>query len=282
MGLGLVSGVPKLVNGVEVGATDFREFSVGVGIPSGITQFGLGADAPVTMEIENDVTEGNFFSMDDHGPQAWAFGYDAFFGKMDTGEMLARFFSTYFTAPRKNVGGVASLSGLIGQPEPSPDLDFWGGNQSLDGVGPFDIETNGVLSNDGSGQQPLDNANMQEAFQNGAWAWIRIRRVPNGGDPSRDDWTGTTWYGDIDDEPASPDGTSTLQVRVISGLAAIGWGVGQFGDPNKQQIAFLSYSGDPTVQAPPTPADFGTAWEPCDPAVSTVFAAPPLVSTGWT
>ncbi len=269
--MALISGVPVVENGVQIGATDFSEFAVGSGVPSGITQFGLGSDAPTTMAIENDAVEGNFFSMVGQGVQAWAFGYDAFFGKIDTGEILARFFSNYNLNTRKNIGGCASISGLIAQPEPNPDMDFWGGNLFLTPDTP-DTETTGVTSDDGSGAGPLSLAKIQEPFQNQVWAWIRIRRVPNGGDPSRDDWTGTTWYGDLDDEPTSPDGTSTNIIRQISGFAAVGWGVSQFGDANKQQIAFLSYSGDPTVEAPPVPNDIGTVWSACSVDPATVWA----------
>ena len=271
--MALISGVPVVQNGVQIGASDFSEFTVATGLPAGITRFGIGADSPTIFEIENDIVEGNFFSMDGHGVQAWGFGYDAFFGKIDTGEFLTRVFISFAGSPRLNVGGCASMSGLIGQPEPGPDFDMWGGSGFLrDGSPAFDMEIQGYTSVGGSGSGPLNLINIQEAFQNNAWAWVRVRRVANSGDPTKDDWTGTLWYGDISDEPSSPDGTAVNQVRAISGFAAVGWGLSQFGDLNKQRIAFLSYSGDPAVEVPPVPGDIGTVWNACSVDPATVWA----------
>jgi hypothetical protein len=74
------------------------------------------------------------------------------------------------------------------------------------------------------------------------------------------------WYGALEDEPASPDGTAFNQSRNITGAipGALGWMMTQFGDPNEEQrIAFLSFTGDPTIVATPeTTALPGTLWTP--------------------
>jgi len=243
------SGVPEVVSGVDVGFTDFSEFSVGSGIPAGLTQYGDGNPSPGTNEIDFDAVEGNFFSMDGQGFNAWGFGYDAFDGLMDLagGELLARVFLNVPVNGRKMLGPAANMVGFG-----AGNLDCWSG-------GPFRLdpdELTGIFSTSNSSSSNAATGNMQEAWQDGEWLWVRARRVQSVADPGADDdWTVRAWHGDIADEPASPDATNFDQPRSLTWADdAIGWAMpGNAGAFTEQRIAYLSFSADPDVVPPPIP-----------------------------
>ena len=186
------SGVPEVVNGVDIGYTDFSEFAVQGTLPSGITAFGIcGGESPTDEEIKNDASEGNYFFMDGHSVQSWGYGLDAFDALLSYGELLARVYVNV-SDNRRGIGPAINLSGLIGQPCGSPDFDGEGGGVFLRaGV---DIESAGSVNNDGSGTLPVNGADFQEAFQNATWAWPRVRITDAGG--GNNAWQITTWYGD--------------------------------------------------------------------------------------
>jgi len=249
----LVSGdLIDLGGGEFAGATNFSEFSVAAGIPSGITQFGISSTSPTTHEIANDVVEGNYFSMDGQSSdvRAFGYGYDAFDNVFLHGEILARVFVNYDLEDfRRGIGGAARISGLIGRPEVSPDFDCANsGTQKNAGT---NFRSSGLYVDDGSTSLPVDGL-IQETFQNGAWIWIRVRISPNA---AADDWIITAWYGgaNASGQPG-PDGTAVNRFRTISTADALGWAVGEFSDQAEQRIAFLSFSTDPTVVPPPLPA----------------------------
>ena len=248
-----VSGVPEVILGADVGFTDFSEFAVQGTLPAGITAFGIcGGESPTTEEIKNDPSEGNYFSMDGHNVQSWGYGYDAFDALLSYGELLARVWINV-VATRRGIGPAINLSGLIGQPCGSPDFDGEGGGVFLRaGV---DIESAGSQNNDGSGSVPINGADFQETFQNGAWAWQRVRISDAGG--GNNAWEITTWYGALLDEPAALDGSNASAARLVTGAVpgALGWMMTQFGSPGaEQRIAYLSFTSDPTQIGPPEPA----------------------------
>lgn len=251
----IVSGdLIDLGGGEFAGATNFSEFSVAAGLPSGITQFGIGSTSPTTHEIANDATEGNYFSMDGHSSDVRAFGYgfDAFDNVFLHGEILVRVFVNFDLQDfRRSIGGAARISGLVGQPSGSPDFDCM--TSALQKLAGSNFRSSGLYVNNGSGSLPVDGL-IQEPFQNQAWIWIRVRNFEDA-NPARDAWIITAWYGDIDagGQPG-PDGTTTNRTRTISGVDALGWAVADFCDQGEQRIAFLSFSTDPTVTPPPLPA----------------------------
>ena len=277
-----VSGVPEVKNGTEIGFTDFSELAVGPGLPAALTAFGISAQSPTTVAIARDDDEGHYFAMSGHGGSAWGYGYDAFSGKMEGGEILVRVLCTFPDAliGRRNLGGAASMSGLVGLPDASPDFDCWAGSLVLQAG--LDIETNGLMINDGVGSAPLNAVNLQEDFQNPVWCWIRTRKVPNGGTPANDDWTSTAWYGAYRDEPASPDGSSVNQGRTISGFSAIGWAMASLAEVTEQRIAYLAYSADPATEPPPPPVVYNDFPEPivAPRTVSDLWSAGPLRDVG--
>ena len=247
-----VSGVPEVVNGANVGFTDFSEFAVAAGLPSGITEFGIGNDSPTAVAIVNDPVEGNYFEMTGHGEDAWGFGLDAFDSEMEFGEILVRVFCNVSDG-RRIIGGASSMRGLVGADPGPADFGFEtsGAMRRLDSGDPDGITT-ATQVEDGSGGEII-GVLMQEAFQNGVWMWNRCRRVINPDvHVDHDDWQVTAWYGEFEDEPAL-DATSIDRTRIVDGLAAVGWAITANGTTADQRIAFLSYTSDPDLAAPPEP-----------------------------
>ena len=249
------SGVPEVISGINFGFTDFSEFAVAAGIPTGVTEFGITPTSPFTFAIVSDPAEGNYFTMDGQGFRSWGFGLDAFDGLMDLagGELLARVFLNVPVNGRKLLGPAANMLGLVGQDVGGADFDNWsGGLFRLD-----PDELSGLfVTNNGSSSNAI-TVDTQEAWQDGEWVWIRARRVQNATNPgTEDDFQVTIWFGDILDEPAVVDGVNIGQARTVTWAAeAIGWAMpGNAGAETEQRIAFLSFSSDPTQIAPPVPS----------------------------
>jgi hypothetical protein len=256
---GAASGEPFLKNNIQVGFTDFSEFAVASGQPAGITAYGGGSPSPGTNAIANDVVEGNYFTMFGQGFQSWGFGLDSFFGLMDSagGELLARVWLDTPVNGRKLLGPAANMEGTT-----APTFDNWsGGLFRLD-----PDELSGLFVTGNGSSSTAVTGNTQEAWQDGAWVWVRARRVPNATLPAtQDDFFVTAWFGDLADEPASVDGSNIGQPRSFAWLAAaIGWAMpGNAGAETEQRIAFLSFSADPLLAAPPVPGEQpSTLWTP--------------------
>ncbi len=248
-----VSGSIDEINGAVVGATDFSEFAVAAGLPSGITEYGNTANSPSAVEIADDPSEGHYFKMTGHGDNnAWGFGLDAFDGKMDSGEILTRVYSNFDTTLVESIGSASSMSGVLGA-----NFDCWGGVvHRLTST----VRATGIIIE--SGATAASFGAPQHSLQNGAWIWLRIRRIPNVGNPSNDDWEMTAWYGAIEDEPSSPDAVNVVnQIRQVSGFAAVGWAVIRIVSTSEQRIAFLSFTSNPLLAPPPTEIlEIGTLW----------------------
>lgn len=258
--LGLESGVPATINGVKCGATDFREFSVATGVPSGITKFGLGIDAPTLEEIANDPVEGNYFSMDGFTLQGrWGYGIDGFDLCMERGELLARIY-TNADPNRRGLGAGMNMSGLVGGF--GGDFSAEGGGILVKSVADFsDPHGQATVVDNGTHSDPLDTAPFTQPWQQGGWVWQRLRSVDEGGNLAGYDVT--TWYGDIEDEPDAVDG-SVINVPfnpAVPRPAAIGWfTIPILSTGFEQRIAFLSFSDDPDIKPPPLPSDLGSVW----------------------
>ncbi len=270
--LTLQSGVPKtLPSGVTVGATNFSEFPLGVGLPAGITAFGSTTSRPdpnlveigFDSELEEQGLGGQHFAMTGRGPENWGYGLDSFFGQMDRGEMRAIVRSDYrggfedFT-----IGPCAGMEGAN-----NADWRAWIGTQFLrQGVNDIESVYKGTFAGFGNTMFQSIAEDVQEPFIAGLQFQILVRRIPNVGDPSRDDLEIRSWYGGVGAEPVAPDGTSSGQQQTGAGAQAIGWGQlpqGPF-NPVLQKIRFLSFSDNPLVEPAPAPSDIGAAsvWVP--------------------
>lgn len=256
--LGLQSGVKAVVDGVICGATDFREFPIASGVPAGITKFALSANAPTIEGIANDVVEGNYFLMDGFGFDRWGYGHDGFLDCIPFGEMLARIY-TNGDPQRRGIGPAMNLAGFVGGL--SGDFDGEGGGViNKDAVDFSQPHSAGLQVEQGAEAQPIFDAPFQEPWQQGAWAWQRIRITDIGGGQS--DWEVRTWYGDIEDEPDNPDGVSSGDPQaVITRPGGLGWFMVPLPAVGfEQRIAFLSFSGDPDIKPPPLPSDLDSVW----------------------
>ncbi len=242
------SGVPEVESGVKIGFTDFSEFTVAAGLPAGITEFGIGTSSPSAVEIVNDAEEGNYFKMTGHAAAGYGFGLDAFDDQMIFGEMLVRVYNTAVVFNWSNNGPAWNLDGLVG--EPSSDINWIGGMFQHQNSGPY--QTQGIHVTNGSTGVPVTGL-MQEVVQVPEWAWLRIRRTENVGTPSEDDWKITTWFGDIDDEPATPDAEIDNLTAARRILGAMGWACGLAVATTEQRIAYLAFSDDPDMVPPPVP-----------------------------
>jgi hypothetical protein len=251
--VGPVSGALGEINGAIVGASDFSEFPLANGLPAGITEYGIGAGSPTDVAIVNDPLEGNYFEMTgmaNFQAVLYGFGIDSFDGQIEFGELLARVWLNINTDLQWGGGPCFRLSGLIG--EPSPDMQAGGSTIRRDDSGPgfWDAQANETRL--GTVFVNINNVNMQELPQNGAWLWIRLRNTANLAFPDRDDWQVTAWHGALADEPASPDGTvTTVTPSSRNGKQAIGWWA-LFAGTAEQRIAFLSFTSDPLLAPPPT------------------------------
>ncbi len=287
--LNLQSGVPKVVaSGALVGATNFSEFPLGVGLPAGITAFGSTTSRPdpnlVEIGFDGELAEqgldGRHFAMTGRGPENWGYGLDSFFGQMDRGEMLVIIRSDYRGGFEDfSIGAAAGMQGAN-----NTDWRAWIGTQFLRG-GVNDIESSGKNTFLGFGNTMFGtmDGDLQEPFIAGINFNVRIRRIANAGDPTnRDDLEIRSWYGGISAEPVLPDDDAINQVRFDPSLQAIGWGQlpqGPF-NPVLQKIRFLSFSDNPLVEPAPSPSDIAetspwvpsgnqlpiaTSWEPTTP-----------------
>ncbi len=257
------SGIPTTINGVQVGATDFSEFTVGAGLPAGIT--GLSANfTPLTVGIKDTpvspsfTEEGKYFEIETpitfNAP--WAFVIDAFNGLIEQGELLARISCNFSTTQNRRCMGPGMSLQL------NPGISG-AGSGFQDAFSSGDVEVaGGRFVNGGVGT--IDFFSISQALQEDDWIWLRIRKTNNAGIPSNDDWTVTAWYGDIEDEPAAPDGvTLNNSDGTPRGLFGIGCTYFSPGSSFTQRCAFLSYSENPDAVPPPIPPlGAATVWTP--------------------
>jgi hypothetical protein len=234
-------GVSTPSAGVLRGVTDFSEFIVDAGLPSGITRFGAlsGAGGPSSLAIVDDVDEGHTFVMDGHdGAASWGFGYDAFDGIAGAIhiEMLARM---WIGAGGRSQGPLASVT--------DGPYSFYG-EHILQGFEPF-------LTILGHGSASAVASPMQEASQTGVWAWLRWRRLLDS--PGIYSVFAKSWFGDLIDEPVAWDGQVLGSVVNVTPAVdeAIGWGGGGNPGTSGKKIAFLSWTNDPLNFPPLEPDD---------------------------
>lgn len=260
--MSIISGeVQEPFPNVFIGVTNFIEFSLGAGIPTGITGSGLdNPGAPDTFEIANVAQEGNYFAMSGHDAlnAQSLFSIDAFDGDwwptnpVPEIEILARLFIGPTSRSNHFMLGVGHLLdgdlvaeidavGHVGQKASGPNIASFIGdllNGSLGTLGGT------VIAN------PALNT----------WAWVRFRYEQNAGIGTRRDWRTRMWIGDIADEP----GTWTTQAlnNVNQGNEAaqrmgmfFPQGITPGIDQDEQRCAFFSFSTDWTQAAPPRPED---------------------------
>ena len=245
-GGGLASGEVGESGGVYYGFTDFSEFDVGAGLPTGLTLYGTVANQPSTIAIANDVTEGNYITMDGHASSGrWGMGVDAFDALIRQGEILARIWiPNVTTSNTRNLGCGMNMDGLT-----AATYDHMGGAVLNRTNGDQESFIYQVIN---GAQGEITVADIQEAEQYGAWAWHRFRKVDNETTPANDDLFIKTWFGDIADEPVSFDIAALNRAGTLRQTTAIGWGT-MFSSTSQLRVSYFSFTGDPTAVDAPEP-----------------------------
>lgn len=265
------SGIPVQIGGKWTGFTDFSEFAIqGPGaIPAGMTVFGGGApNVPTVFSIINDPVEGNYLQMSGQDISRWGIGYNAFFGLIEFGEMLARVWIQTNTGNRRICGPALSMGGLS-----QAAFDIICGHVFKRTTIDFEAEVGSVIDGGSDGASALGD--MIEAEQAGVWVWVRFARF--GGSPlplTTDQLYVKAWYGAYS---AEPNGWNAVSIAVglgeiPRGLLALGWGTQGVGDDQIQRIAFLAFSEDPILNLTPNPD--GSAPAPGDIVAPTVTVNP--------
>lgn len=243
------SGETKTVGSAIIGATDFSEFSVGAGVPVGITPIHPNTTAPAGEQIANDATEGNYFACTPGALDALAYIFDAFSGISggDDIELLARIWIPAHTTNRRIWGPAFQIDGTD-----QTDLDYAGGGVYMRNAS--DYETTAVDSDGGSPGLALQS-DWQEVEGTSQWMWQRIRIEQQGAGATQ--WRAKTWSGALGDEPAGWDGDSGVGgAKSVIGNDAIGWAVTALVRRAGQRIAWLSFSTDPSTEPPPEAIPF--------------------------
>lgn len=239
---GSYSGDP----GSQTGFTDFSEFEVASGTPTGITDRSWNNTVSASG-IGNDGTEGNYFywtpGSGDYDPNL--FTLNSFDGAaMSYGEVLARTWVPAFNKNRRLTGPAMHVEG--GGTAGTTNYNAGGIYTRNSG----DYESTFLRNTNGAGGLVL-SADLQEAEQASVWAWIRIRLEDQG---SNDNWYVKAWYGAIGDEPASWDASSLGVFKARETANNLGWVADVLQRQAEQRIAYLSFSEDPDTTAPPVPA----------------------------
>lgn len=254
----LISGVPvEVSSGKWIGATNLSEFTVAAGLPTGLTRYDDGVDVG-TIEIKNDVTEGNYFAVTGSAAAGrYGVGVDAFDGLTGNNyEVLARVHMTVFTSGNRYWPGPAgNLEGLTDAAYRACFMRLkWSGSP------PNSINARAIKPTAGGSNTLLESTSSESDHSAGNWVWVRMRRqemvVPVAGNAR---FKIKTWRGDetAAGEPASWDaeGDNTAG-NTDENDGACGWGGGWFfPDAGEHGVAFFSFTNDPDVTPPPLPAE---------------------------
>lgn len=226
------------------GFTDFSEYAIAAGVPSGLTQFG--APAP-TFEIADGGAEGLYIgttggitTFDQTG-----IGVDAFTGAQ-FGEILVRCYVEQAVNNRWWGGAFLGLGGAT-------EALLTGHGATLFARSTTDHEMSTIQYSTGSAVVPAGGEDIPDGeVTEPGWYWMRVRL---------DDSTGETryriklWLGAIGDEPvpwtrdATTPSTSPVQP---TGLA--GWGIVNSITGFDYRCAYIGFSNDPDTTPAPSPA----------------------------
>lgn len=258
------SGVPEQVDGVDLGATDFSEFSTGAGVPSGITAwYPLAEPSPVTPVIGNDAEVGNYIAITGIGDPEWLEGSEALFTidsftpvDFTLGEVLGLFFFPEPSDPYSAGGGIMSMVGSDDPGVIDERLHAYVGASILSIGG---IDTAGMGTQVRSGGSAPSNATpgVDLGAVQGGWFWLRHRCLrPD--DLGRHIISLKYWrYGD--EEPADFDivhqvsylHSVRIQALITGGGRAVGCYLSVLAGLSAR-CAYLGFSSDPEIHPPPS------------------------------
>lgn len=246
------TGIPRLVNGNWIGASDFREYAVVPSVvPAGLTFHGT-PGTPHGIIDESGAGEGNVFQ--EQSVNSGQLEVDAFFGLQSFGEWLVRGYAESAAGSGQRVRfafgpyqmdippALDAIDYFLVQSF-SNSIRFSG--QTIAGAG----QGTGVTSEVNEGDPPGGFA----AF----YFWMRFRLTDAGSGFSRYQIHFT--FSDFDTPPAVPtvwdidDVSSQAVEQIAASVARMGWvrttiGPTQISD---RRISYLSFSNDLTFTEPP-------------------------------
>lgn len=258
MGIDTKSGLLESKSGVVQGSgegnrygfTDFSEFGVQSGVPTGLTMRQYNAGTPQNEAIINDATLGNGFQF-----QAAAGDYDRLMYSIDAFDDAIQFgeFLIVYTWPGYNAGtrtvGPFVMCGTLADAANSDGMDA--GVYLKAG----DFESVVIGFTDGSGSTlAAGDISMVESGLAGQRAYFRVRITDAGA--GKGNYYAKSWVGELTDEPAGWDVTSENVNNYVDGGIYNGFGLESLANQNLQKVWYWSFSETPDTVPPPEP-DFG-------------------------
>jgi hypothetical protein len=245
------SGVVQGSAGSRYGYTDFGEFGVQSGVPTGLTKRGYQASAPQNEAIIDDATYGHGFTYQTAVGEDYdrlAYTIDAFDGAMpDFGEILIAFEWPTYDANTRIMGPAMMLGTLA---------DAANSDGQIGGVylKPGDYESFVIRVIDNSGSiLCAGDITANESGLAGNIAYMRMR-IDEGATAGRGDFYVKTWLGTMQDEPAGWDASSVNTWDYEDGGDLIGFGMETLTAQELQTIFFFGFSQVPDTIATPEPS----------------------------
>lgn len=269
----LTSGQLYTADGVSYGFSDFSEFSVASGLPTGLSAY---QGSTTTFSIANDVTEGNYIQATSHttstGNGGMGFKYDAFVGQGAIGNDIEILYRTWFDGDQSdyifgafntimyqgpNGEDVTSGRGVIPYLRKVNNIPAqW----RPDAFGVVNTNLTSSATNWGIGLQLTYPFGEPNDYPTQIWTWVRARITYGNVISDRTSWKLKWWTGSYSEEPVSWDGEADrpdsdnlannplnqdeFGFLVINGNAVAA---------QPLRISYFSFSTDPDTIPPPTP-----------------------------
>ena len=269
----LTSGQLYTADGVSYGFSDFSEFSVASGLPTGLSAY---QGSTTTFSIANDVTEGNYIQATSHttstGNGGMGFKYDAFVGQGAIGNDIEILYRTWFDGDQSDYI-FGAFNTIMYQGPNGEDVTSGRGVIPLlrkvnnipaqwrpDVFGVVNTNSTSSATSWGIGLQTTYPFGEPNDYPTQIWTWVRARITYGNVISDRTSWKLKWWTGSYSEEPVSWDGEGTrpdsdnlannpLNQDEFGFLVYNGNGV--WAQPLR--ISYFSFSTDPDTIPPPTP-----------------------------
>jgi hypothetical protein len=268
----LTSGQLYTADGVSYGFSDFSEFSVASGLPTGLSAY---QGSTTTFSIANDVTEGNYIQATSHttstGNGGMGFKYDTFVGQGAIGNDIEILYRTWFDGDQSDYI-FGAFNTIMYQGPNGEDVTSGRGVLPLlrkvnnipaqwrpDAWGVINTNLTSSATNWGTGLQLTYPFGEPNDYPTQIWTWVRARITYGNVISDRTSWKLKWWTGSYSEEPVSWDGEATA---VSDDLANTPLNQDEFGFliingngfwAQPLRISYFSFSTDPDTIPPPTP-----------------------------
>lgn len=269
----LTSGQVYTEGAANYGFSDFSEFSVASGLPTGLSAY---QGSTTTFSIANDVTEGNYIQATSHttstGNGGMGFKYDAFVGQGAIGNDIEILYRTWFDGDQSDYI-FGAFNTIMYQGPNGEDVTSGRGVIPLlrkvnnipaqwrpDAWGVINANLTSSATSWGAGLQTTYPFGEPNDYPTQIWTWVRARITYGNVISDRTSWKLKWWTGSYSEEPVSWDGEGTrpdsdnLANNPLNqdefGFLVIN-GNGAWAQPLR--ISYFSFSTDPDTIPPPTP-----------------------------